>query len=283
MPLMRQILLVASLTVVAPIAIRAGDAQVPPTPAADPEAAKKMNEILARWEAQSRKVRSLSIKFRLVDESKLFGAKTSYEGQLRVRSPDRLYVDYYELKGGRPASAMNERIVCDGKNLYQFLGPPKRCFVYPLQLEAAGEVLDMGPLPFLFGMTAAKVRERYEMTLASEDVGTYTIRAVPRNSINREDDRGAFQSYLDGFGGFRLRMAQDGYSQVLIKLDKARLLPVVIRLWAPDGKDTRTYTCSPADVAENREVAPSWFDGAAMAEGLKKSAGWTVVRHPETR
>ena len=77
MPLKSRILLVATLAIVAPFATRAGDAQEPPKPAADPAAAKKMDEILVRWEAQSRKARSLPIKFRRVDESKLLGAMTS--------------------------------------------------------------------------------------------------------------------------------------------------------------------------------------------------------------
>ena len=228
---------------------------VPPKPVDDPVARRKMEELLVRWEEQSKTVKSLSVEYTRTDFSPLFGATTEFQGKARLKSPDFVYLDFYEVVDGKPNGVFSERIVCDGKNVYQFLGPPKRIFVYPQEKDARIKSLNQGPLPFLFNMSVAKAKARYDMVFVEERKDSYVIKIIPKLAIDREE-----------------------YSQALVKLrklDNGRFLPEAIRLWSPEGKDTKTFSFGKNSLAENSPIADSWYDGVKMVKEL------SAVRNPK--
>jgi TIGR03009 family protein len=249
-------LLAGSLTIASERPARAGGA-APASRPDDPEAGRKLDDLLARWEARSRDLRALSVKFRRIDDSHAFNTKRTYAGRLHIQGPDRLYVDSYETKDDEPIGDFSERMVLDGKDLYHFVGLTHKVWIFRREPDAARTRLEYGPLAFLFGIDAARLRERFEIEILREDADMYTLRATPK----KQEDR-------------------DEFSQALIKLDRRRLFPVAIRLTMPRGPDTRTYTCSTSDLDENPMIKPSWFDALAMAETLKDRDGWAVVDSP---
>lgn len=227
----------------------------PPKPVDDPVSRRKMEELLVRWEEQSKTVTALSVEYTRTDFSKTFGATTQFQGKARLKSPDFVYLDFYEVIDGKPTGVFSERIVCDGKNVYQFLGPPKRIFVYPQEKDARIKSLNQGPLPFLFNMSVAKAKARYDMVFVEERKDSYVIKIIPKLAIDREE-----------------------YSQALVKLRKlenGRFLPEAIRLWSPDGNDTKTFAFGKDSLKENAPIADSWYDGMTMVKEL------TALRNPK--
>ncbi len=239
----------------------------PPKRVDDPVARRKMEELLVRWEEQSKTVTSLSVEYTRTDFSKDFGATTQFQGKARLKSPDFVYLDFYEVIDGKPTGVFSERIVCDGRNVYQFLGPPKRIFVYPQEKDAQIKSLNQGPLPFLFNMSVAKAKARYDMVLEEERKDSYLIKIIPKLAIDREE-----------------------YSQALVKLRKlenGRFQPEAIRTWTPDGRDTKTFAFGKDSLKENAPIAPSWYDGMTMVKELtalrnaKDPADrWVVIVNP---
>lgn len=259
MRLVGRVLLGTVLLIAARGPLRAGSTPAPSRPD-DPEAGRKLDDLLTRWEARSRTLRTLSVKFKRVDASPLFNEKHAYTGQIRIQGPDRVYLEECETRDGKPGSTFSDRLICDGKDLYQFTGPTKRVWIWPGGPGFARGFLEFGPLAFLHDVEAAAMRERFDLTILREDADTYMLRAVPKGKSDRSD-----------------------FSRILIKLDKRKLLPVAIRLETPGGSDTKTYTCSASDLIENPTIPPSWFDGRAMADGLRDKGGWAVVTNPGMR
>lgn len=251
-----------------PAAKPTGDAPPPPPkPVDDPVSRRKMEDLLVRWEAQSKTVQSLSVKYTRTDVSQLFDTKTVYHGEAKLKSPDFVYLDFYEVVDGKAKPTFSERIVCDGKNVYQFIGPDKRIWVFPLDKDAQVKALNQGPLPFLFNMSVAKAKARYDMRFVSETKDYYVILITPKLAIDAEE-----------------------YSQALVKLHKletGRFLPEAIRLWSPEGKDTRTFNFGQDALKENEPISNNWFDGPKMVNELSQVKNpknpqdrWIVVVNP---
>ena len=240
---------------------------MPPKPVDDPVARRKMEDLLVRWEAQSKTVKSLSVEYTRTDFSPLFGSTTEFQGKAKLKSPDLVYLDFYEVVDGKTKGAFSERIVCDGKDVYQFLGPPKRIFIYPLDKDAQVKALNQGPLPFLFNMSVAKAKARYDMVFVSESKDYYVIKIIPKLAIDREE-----------------------YSQALVKLRKTengRFLPEAIRLWSPEGKDTKTFSFGKGSLTENGPIPNGWYDGPTMVNEVSALRNpkdpkdrWVVVKNP---
>ena len=230
-------------------------AQAPPVAQPDPEAERKMEELLQRWEKKSATIKTLSVKYKRVDSIVVFDSVIEYEGDARFTSSNKAYLDFFEVAKGK-AKSFDQRIVCDGENVYQFEGKTKQIFIFPLPENRQQKALQQGPLPFLFNMRGAEAKQRYKMILKRDDPNSYQILIIPLLKIDREE-----------------------YSQAVIRLDKQRLIPTGIHLWAPNGKDTKTFTFAAEGLVENRVIPDSWFDGTGMVGQLRKN-GWKVVPAP---
>ena len=243
---------------------KGGDNEIPTKAVVNPAAQRKMDDLLGEWEIKSKKVKSLGVKYTRTDLSQLFGSKTIFVGEAKLQSPSSVYLDFYEVVDGKKKGAFSERIVCDGKNVYQFLGPTKQVFVFPMDKDPEVKALNQGPLPFLFDMSVKKAKERYIMTLEEDSADAFIVKIIPKLQIDREE-----------------------YSQALVKIDKKRFLPVAIRLWDPAGKDTKTFSFTQDDLQANVDISPKWFDGPMMVSALPRTKTakdpnpWTVVVNPK--
>ena len=59
--------------------------------------------------------------------------------------------------------AIGEHWVCDGENVYEYRHDQKQMVVRPIPPAMRGKAIVDGPLPFLFGADAAKLKARYFM------------------------------------------------------------------------------------------------------------------------
>lgn len=245
---------------------KATSEEVPPKAVVDPAAQRKMEELLVRWETQSKKVKSLKVTFTRTDHSKAFNITTVYQGSARL-CPDRIYLDFYEMVGDKKKELFDQQIVSDGENVYQFLGATKQIFVFPLDKDPKVRSLNQGPLPFLFDMSVEKAKARYDMILREDLPTAYIIEIIPKLPIDREE-----------------------YSKALVKLNKERFLPEAIRLWDPaNGKDTKTFSfVNKEDLVENLVIPSDWFDGKKWANHYLKTKdpkhpenNWTIQVNPQ--
>ncbi len=243
----------------------------PNAKAAEPQAAPdpaRMKQLLALWEKQSAKLKTLDVSIYRIDRNVKWGDETHYEGRAIFKNPQLAYLDFKKIKTAKNAEGRlvpvpdlkdpkkrsttpEETIICGANEVWQYSYPVKQIFVYPLAKEQRQRALDEGPLPFLFNMKAEQAEARYEMTLLGEKGKYYSILVKPK----LKGDKEAF------------RMAQ-------IVLDKEYLLPVRIALISPDNKSSKDFRVEqsvPNAVVDNR-----WFQGRALEK-------WKLIRNPDAQ
>jgi hypothetical protein len=252
-----------------------GGAVAEPPAAAVPQT--RMDALLAQWEQVSLQNETLYARFTRTDRSPALVVPREFKGQALLRKPNLACLDFHEVVPDKPKPVFEQRIVCSGDRVYQFLGSTKQVFVYHLAEDEKRRSVEEGPLPFLFNMRVARAKQRYVWELVKEQEAeparpaaegqpkraakpaAYIIRITPREAIDREE----------------FRMA-------LIMLNKETFLPEALQLHAPNGKDTKTFTFR--DVERNGTQNPASnlnnFDGEKMAEKFREQ-GYKVIVNPD--
>jgi TIGR03009 family protein len=243
---------VASSSAAQEDAPRAPAAAAHPAASAPAGADERIEALLLRWEEQSRSTTSLTVKFRRTDNIKAFGEEPIvYEGQARLQSPDLVFIDFNRVEKDKKTPVFEERIVCDGKKVFQFTAATRQVSVWGLPQDQQHKALQEGPLPFLFNMSAAKAKERYDMRFKLERPATaqtpagYVVEIYPKLPIDQEE-----------------------YSKALIFLDKEKMQPLMLQLVSPNQKDTKTFDFRGRDYLINAAIPPSWFNGDKMTQDL---------------
>jgi TIGR03009 family protein len=227
---------------------RPSDAARRPVNTPDPA---RMKLLLTAWERQSAQFTTLDVRIARVDSSPAWGEER-YLGRAILKSPNRAWLDFQKIvrnAAGKDVPVPHERIVCTGKEVWQYRSDTHQIFIYTLDRQNQKRALEEGPLPFLFNMKAADAEARYDMTLVTENDAFYVISVVPRLQIDRE-------SFLKAF----------------IKLNKKTFLPDRIYLVSPDGKSTKDFTLT--GVKPNAAVAEENFLGKPLPKP------WAIVRDP---
>ena len=227
----------------------------------DPQAVLKMDALLKDWEKKSKTIRALKVPLRREDTNKLFETKKSFVGMAVLERPDKVYLDFSIVDAAGKAK-FDERIVCDGANVYQFKTPTRQIAVFPLGKGKQQKELEVGPLPFLFNMQADKAKAHYRMILRDETNDTYSIVIIPLLEIDRQE-----------------------FIQAFVVLNKAMLLPEKIYLTSPDRNETKAFYFTADDLRAGvnpNEKLGNWFQGKEMTNSLVKSPKnpWTVLYNP---
>jgi len=172
-----------------------------------------LDQVLAYWEQNTSKIRTYSCEFTRWEYDPVFGpkdpnkAKTISGGEIKYAAPDKGVIRVTRIEefsaaennyAPRPAED-GEHWVCDGASVYEFDHSKKMLIETKLPAEMQGQAIANSPLPFLFGVEAAKIKERYWLReLPSKDGKPkfYQLEAVPR----RREDAANFlkiQLFLD--------------------------------------------------------------------------------------
>lgn len=225
-------------------------AQAAARPAPDPQ---RMSVLLVDWEARSKTTKTLYAKFTRDDVIDDWDEKTQYDGAAFLQSPNLAYLNF-EKVGADGKKTFNERIVCTGDRVYQFLADSKQVHMYALSQEDRLKAMEEGPLPFLFNMNAADANKRYRMQLVEENAELALIAIYPLQDVDRE-----------------------AFSRAYVWLNKSTFLPSKIQLMDPSNpKNSKTFRFS--DVRRNVEVKPAYFDGLGQSRQVAQ-AGWDLVPH----
>jgi len=150
-----------------------------------------LNRVLADWEREGAKVNTMKVDFTRYEYDTVFGKKTKSEGVLQYAKPDKgLYrIDkVFEIDQNtgleREIEREKEHWVCNGESIFEFNAAKRQLIQRPIPANMRGQAIVDGPLPFLFGMTANKLKQRYFMritTTAEENAkGEVWIEAYPR-------------------------------------------------------------------------------------------------------
>ncbi|WP_235908582.1 TIGR03009 domain-containing protein [Roseiconus nitratireducens] len=175
----------------------------------DPLPAEKqaeLDQILLKWQEQSQGTRTLECKFErwhydlLAAPAGVHAHKA--EGFVAYAKPDKgvFRVDnilfYNGMKDQKPQygadpTKQGEYWVCNGTELIEYDRGEKKCTVQTLPENMRGQQIFNSPLPFVFNLDAAEIKQRYWIrTLKSPKPNTFLIEAWPK----RQEDRAQYKT-----------------------------------------------------------------------------------------
>ena len=136
------------------------------------EEQRQVDWVLQKWEALGKTVKTFECKVWRFEYDRVFGPDSGGgpprpthrdEGKIWYAAPDK---GRFEIYGDRA-----EKWICDGKAIYEYNYTKKQVIQYDLPPELQGQGIADGPLPFLFGSTAADLRNRYWIRLTQPPPG----------------------------------------------------------------------------------------------------------------
>jgi len=236
-----------------------------------------LDQVLQQWEQRSGKIDTFTCDFTRLEYDPVFGPgvneatgqkrhKTEGYGTVSYQKPDKgsfqvkklLAWDAKEGKYVENPNLIGEHWVCDGENVYEYVHSQKQLKVRPIPPELQGKNIADGPLPFLFGAEAEKLKRRYWLRVDPRaSAGTIWLTAAPKTRADAAN-----------------------YRQVDIMLDAERMLPFAIKVTSPANSET-TYTFDLAKAGINEGgITAMWRQ---LFSAPKTPWGWKrVVVEPET-
>jgi len=196
-----------------------------------------LENLLADWEKRNREIHVMESKFYRWKYDAVFGNGNQPpppdEGILKFAAPDKglMKIDAKDPK-------QSEQWLCDGKSIYQFNYTEKLVTEFVMPPELQGKGIGDGPLPFVFGVEAQKLKQRYFMRIIT-----------PPNVQN--------EVWLEAFPRYQQQAAEFSKVQVILQVSAPTkaLLPYAIQIYSPNGKDRTVYQL------QNPSINPrgTWF------------------------
>lgn len=203
--------------------------QQPPAPfRLTPQEEAYLDRVLQAWEQRSKGVKTFACNFTRWEYDPVFGdaAKPRYidQGRLKYAAPDRgMFRVMQTQKNGKMVSIEPERAehwICDGKSVFEYNYQKKQLIQHKLPPELRGKAIEDGPLPFLFGAEAAKLKQRYFLrVITPRDVqGQVWLAAYPR-----------------------LQQDAANFKRAELILTIQGMTPFALRTYSPNGKNRTVY------------------------------------------
>lgn len=210
----------------------------PPRPITDVEQ-QFVDQILLMWETESAKINNFNSRFERWEYDMVFGPGLQIPfiksvGQVTYSKPDKGSFKIEEVRRWTKQDPkqetwepgdwllhkeeVGEHWVCDGKAVFEYKHDKKQLVVQPLPLEMQGKSIVDGPLPFLFGAKADKLKRRYWIYSKQSDPQTIWLEAHPRSQADKAN-----------------------YDHVDVMLDRKSMQPKAIRVHAPNNKSQAVY------------------------------------------
>ena len=239
-----------------------------------PQEQAVLDQFLTAWEAQSSGTKRLEANFRrwhydpLAAPAKVHS--TWAEGVIKYGAPDKglFRVDQLKFLTGIPNNTptyaetpgqFGEHWVCNGEELLEFDRSTKQCKIQKLPPELRGKEIFESPLPFVFNLNAAKIKERYWVRQVEPQPGVMVVEAFPKYQVDRAQ-----------------------YKFVRVVVDTKTFLPRALIMYGPNF-DEQT---APAydhyefmDIQRNTvaQMVSNWGGGFINE---RPPATWTVVQEP---
>jgi TIGR03009 family protein len=227
------------------------------------EQERLLDSILMNWEKQSDKVTSYTCTFDRWDVNETFGPKennywlTISTGSIKFKAPDNGTYQIDSLneweakKNGYTARTEGlDHWVCNGKSIFEFNHDKKELIERELAPEMRGKAISDGPLPFVFGAKADKLRARYWM----RDI-------TPPEKVGES-------IWLEAWPKYRSDAAN--YQHAIVILNHRDFMPSALRLALPDGKNMQDYQFSNTQVNNPLSIVATAFAAPRTPWGWKK-------------
>jgi len=196
---------------------------------------QRVDQILQMWENESAKIKTFDCQFERWEYDAVFGPGNDIPsikstGQLTYSKPDKGSFKINELWRYKQESPqqpgdwvlqeheVGEHWVCDGKAIHQYDHKKKQLVVQPLSLEMRGAAIVDGPLPFLFGAEAEKLKRRYWIRSTASNATSIYLEAYPRRQVDAAS-----------------------YNRVDVMLDRKKMMPTAIQVHMPNGQSRAVY------------------------------------------
>lgn len=235
-----------------------------------------LDQVLNAWQQQSAKIERFRCDFERW-EYNAFGPKIKNEdaplnkctGELSYNKPDQGSFQIKEIRTFKTEpqapnqdpnapvkgdwilqpEALGEHWVCDGKSIFEYRHQQKQLVERPLPPQMQGRaIVDDGPLPFLFGAEAEKLKSKYWMRIEEQpNQAEIWLTALPRFQAQAAD-----------------------YKRIEVILDRTHLLPKAMRVTMPDNS-LHVYMFDIKNAAINRGFAilQGWFSKPKVWPGYK--------------
>jgi TIGR03009 family protein len=194
-----------------------------------------VDQILQMWETQSKEVKTYESPFVRLEYDPVFGPADKpmiqSKGVLSYSKPDKGSFEITEIErwvqkdpatpGGyeKQKEEIGEHWVCDGKAIYEYKHDRKQLVVSALPEQMRGQAIVDGPLPFLFGAEAAKLKQRYWIRSRESNAATIWLEAYPKTQADAAN-----------------------YHHVDVMLERKTMMPSAIQVHMPNGRNTAVYT-----------------------------------------
>lgn len=165
----------------------------PPGPAPfqlSPREQQQLDQVLLQWQRRSQAIKSFTCSLTRWEWDAVFQKKTIGVGELKYSAPDR---GLYKVKD-KQSGDMLDHWVCDGKSIFEFNYTKKELIERVLPADMRGKAIADGPLPFIFGADAVKLKQRYWMRLIAPPKGQedkICLEAFPRTQQDAANFRRA--------------------------------------------------------------------------------------------
>lgn len=220
----------------------------PPWWPLNPQNEKYINWVLQTWEQQGAKISMFESKFvrREFNPAWNRNKPTSEDvGTLKYKKPDK---GFFEIEGAQP-----EKWICNGKTIFEYRHRSKELIEHRLPANLrGGNALRDGPIPFVFGAEATKMKELYwvgPMRTPADVKDQIWLEVWPRTQKHAAD-----------------------FKQAQIILDAKTMQPIGLRLFSPQGNGCFTsYTFY--DTVVNDPLR--WLKGDPFS--ARAPRGWTKV------
>jgi TIGR03009 family protein len=234
----------------------------------------QLNQVLETWQKESGKITTFQCAFERWEYNVAFGPAPNIplnkdRGELSFGKPDKGSFRITEIKvwqaapqppGQPPAAvvqgdwvrdpnAIGEHWVCDGKSVFEYRHQQKQLVERPIPQQLQGQAIADGPLPFLFGADANKLKARYWMRVdPAQDPNQIWIVAAPRFQAQAAD-----------------------FKAVEVILDRQRMLPTHMRVTLPNNsRHLYIFDVANAKINNPWNRVQNWFELPRLPLGWKR-------------
>lgn len=219
----------------APVQNLLGQPQAQPLPAAPfaitPEEEANLDRVLLDWQNMSGKVKTFESDFTRWDYDGVFGNPNTpirvASGVIKYAAPDKGFYDHKQ--NDTKDEKYNETWICTGDAVFQFRYDLKQVREHRLPENMRGKAIAEGPMPFVFGVEAKKMRDRYWLRVTTPPEAAQKsqvwIEAYPKQA----KDAANFYK-IDVILAFEVQGGQ-----------VTKLEPFAINLVMPNAKDRTVY------------------------------------------
>ncbi len=181
-----------------------------------PQQEAQVDAVLRAWEQHGQSVKTFACDFTRLEYDPVWGPadrpKFIDQGTIHYARPDK---GRFEVGGERA-----ERWICDGQSIFAYDFKQQKLVEHKLPPELQGQAIADGPLPFLFGAEAEKLKRRYLMRVIT-----------PPDVQN--------QIWLEAYPRFQADAANFRKAEMILTADTMR--PFALQLYLPNGKNRTVY------------------------------------------